>query len=285
MKIKTIDKIITNKINEWLDSIEGETLSGKSLKELVRDNCIVTGGCIASMLLNQEVNDFDVYFTNINIAKQLSDYYINIFNTTNKVLGSSFVEKDRLILTFPTYEDRKEKGLKTEDFHELGDTIVIKDDNKKDYRPIFISENAITLSSGIQLIVRFYGNAEEIHKNYDFIHCTNYWTYDKGLIINQQALESIIAKDLMYIGSLYPLASLIRIRKFINRGWTINAGQIVKMAYQVSKLDLNDVAVLKDQLIGVDLAYFAELLEAIMSIPINTKLNYGYLSRIIDKIF
>ena len=58
------------------------------------------------------------------------------------------------------------------------------------------------------------------------------------------------------MGSKYPLCSIIRTRKFIQRGYTINAGQYLKMAMQLNELDLKDVSVLQDQLIGVDSAYF-----------------------------
>src|SRR3546814_1364029 len=44
------------------------------------------------------------------------------------------------------------------------------------YRPVFMSTNAITLSDKIQIVLRFYGEADAIHENYDFVHCTNYWT-------------------------------------------------------------------------------------------------------------
>src|SRR3546814_4892538 len=43
------------------------------------------------------------------------------------------------------------------------------------YRPVFMSTNAITLSDKIQIVLSFYGEADAIHENYDFVHCTNYW--------------------------------------------------------------------------------------------------------------
>jgi hypothetical protein len=89
---------------------------------------------------------------------------------------------------------------------------------------------------------------------------------------------------LKYVGSKYPICSLIRLRKFIARGWQINAGQIVKMCLQVGDLNLHDVKVLEDQLTGVDVAYFAELLRKIKdSDP--AKINSAYLIEIIDRMF
>ncbi len=65
-------------------------------------------------------------------------------------------------------------------------------------------------------------------------------------------------------------------------------GQYLKMAFQVSKLDLTNIEVLEDQLTGVDVAYFNTLIEALQDhIARNSefKLEYSYLAAIIDKIF
>jgi hypothetical protein len=160
-----------------------------------------------------------------------------------------------------------------------------KDGKPLMYRPIFITSNAITLDGGIQVILRFYGEPDEIHENYDFSHCTNYWTsWDKKLVLRQKALECILGKELHYQGSLYPICSLIRLRKFIRRGWTVNAGQILKMCYQVNELNLNDMHVLEDQLVGVDVAYFVQLL-SMLSKAEPGEVDSAYVAELIDKIF
>jgi hypothetical protein len=90
------------------------------------------------------------------------------------------------------------------------------------------------------------------------------------------------------MGSKYPLCSIIRTRKFINRGWHINAGQYLKMCLQVNELDLNNIDVLEDQLIGVDSAYFMMLIDSIRNKQLtddNFELNNSYIISIIDKIF
>lgn len=70
-KPKTIEKIIQNKINHWVKSIDSEELRNKILNDY-----IVTGGAITSMLLGENPNDFDVYFHTAEIAKEVADYYI-----------------------------------------------------------------------------------------------------------------------------------------------------------------------------------------------------------------
>ena len=155
------------------------------------------------------------------------------------------------------------------------------------FRPVFISDNAITLSDKVQLIIRFYGDTDKIHENYDFVHAKCYYDYaENKLVLPQAALEATLSKTLMYEGSLYPIASLFRIRKFIERGWRITADQMHKMLWQVNELNLKDPAVLRDQLMGVDQAYMSELLRIIENEERLTKrIDSVYLAKLIDKIF
>ena len=161
----------------------------------------------------------------------------------------------------------------------------MQDHGKPSFRPVFLSTNAITLSDRVQIVLRFFGEPDAIHENYDFVHCTNYWTsWDNNLVLRQKALEALLARELVYIGSKYPVCSVIRLRKFIKRGWTINAGQILKAVMQISALDLTNIEVLQDQLTGVDCAYFCEVIAKLKeSDP--TKVNAAYLIEIIDRMF
>jgi hypothetical protein len=91
----------------------------------------------------------------------------------------------------------------------------------KKYQVAFFSQNAISLTEDLQIVLRFSGNVTQIHKTFDFVHATNYFTFEEGLVTNVAALESILTKSLRYQGSLYPLTS-VRMKKFIQRGWTVN---------------------------------------------------------------
>lgn len=169
--------------------------------------------------------------------------------------------------------------------------IADEKDTKKrgKYRVLFVTANAITLSDQIQIVLRFNGEVEEIHSNYDYTHCTNAWCSwlpeEERLVLRKDALVCLLTKELRYQGSKYPIASVIRSRKFITRGWTINAGQYVKMAYQIAQLDLNDPMVLEDQLVGVDSAYFSKLIAQLREQADPTHVDGTYLLSLIDKIF
>jgi len=318
MKAKTIRLVIRRKVDEWLASIEDEDLRAQ-----LKNKVIVTGGAIASMLLREKVSDYDLYLRDRDACVKLARYYVDRFKptTTKGIPCRIYVDEsqpDRVSVVIRSAGVASEGGTDRDyeyfEARELGaagayvgavmdDPGEIQDaydetkaaalatgdeDGKPQYRPIFMSSNAITLSNRVQIVTRFYGEPDQIHENYDFVHCTNYWrswgSDQDSLTLKPEALEALITKELRYVGSKYPICSLIRVRKFVGRGWTINAGQILKMAMQVSKLDLTDWRVLRDQLTGVDAAYFCEVLSKLKEHD-PEKLDGAYLIEIIDRMF
>jgi len=310
MKAKTIKAILTKKIKQWSETIEDE-----SVRKLVQKGTIVTGGCIASMLLGEDVNDFDVYLKDHETALAVAHYYVSKFKEKNgnpefnlevtdvdgrikigaKSAGVvSETSKDAPYSYFETGPDEKGTDYistvmtnpdEIADVHEDTEIQSLAAPEEKQYRPVFLSSNAITLSDKIQIVLRFYGPPAEIHGNYDFTHCTNYYTsWDGALTLKPEALESLLSRELRYVGSKYPICSVVRLRKFIARGWRINAGQVLKMAMQISELDLTSVAVLEDQLTGVDTAYFVQLIARLKEKD-PERINTAYLVEIIDRLF
>lgn len=352
MKAKTINAIVSAKMKQWWATIEDT-----DLREKVEKETIVTGGAVASMLLNEKVSDFDVYLQTFDTAKAVADYYVKRFHVERKggisvpvyvefappltgpeaaddaekiavVIGKDGKETPRRFgrywiagpegrvrivaksagvaseegteLDYQYFESRPPEEAQAyvddimgspSDADHVGGILDLGDEMKdapaaegKPYRPVFLSTNAITLANKVQVILRFFGSPEAIHANYDFVHCTNYWTKATGVVLNQPALESLLTRELRYVGSRYPVCSLIRTRKFISRGWTINAGQFVKMAFQVGGLDLENVHVLEDQLTGVDVAYFNQVISALKEKG-GERVDGAYLLTIINRMF
>ena len=256
MKTKTISAVLAKKLNAWTSTLPHD------LGQTVKRDAIFTGGCIASMLLQEEVNDYDVYFQNKKTALEVARYYATL--DLHIVVKE---EDDRIRLFIAS----------------SGESYPKVDTNKK-FQPIYFTSNAITLTDKVQIVTRFYGSPKDIHDNYDFVHCMNYWTRLDGLVLKTDALASLLTKELRYIGSKYPLSSIIRTRKFIKRGWTCNAGQYLKMCFQVSLLDLQDVKVLEDQLVGVDLMYFQMIIDELKRLG-DVSVDHSVLIKIIDRIF
>jgi len=339
MSMRIIKIILNKKFESWKESIKND-----KVRSLVEKNTIITGGCIASLLLKEEIKDFDFYFKDYETCLAVANYYTNEFISTHThlkiipsvdtnakdlegnprvririqsagVVGENTNDKQyqyfegRMTQSeldsslMPAGEEYIDEAMPPSMREQVQQTMSDGDEvdagqigslhgassEKGKFRPVFLTDNAITLSDKIQLIIRFYGQAEDIHKNYDFVHCTNYWDSEtKKLVLKPEALESLLLKRLYYIGSKYPLCSFIRTRKFIQRGWYIDAGQMVKICFQISKLNLEDLYVLEDQLTGVDQAYFTQMITYMRAEQVkdsNWVVDLPYLVSIIDKIF
>lgn len=304
MQNKTIKKILSEKILDWLS-----TIKDKEVRALAKRDVIVTGGSIASMIMGDKVNDFDLYFRTKKTTLAVAKYYVQEFSKAN---GYSYGREDafinvreetlqnclgedeeRVVIWVSSTGVAQENGFKERDESMMEQSEIEEveeqdeDDSKEKYRPVFLSENAVTLSNRVQVVTRFYGEPNEIHRNYDFIHaCCYYDHYNNVLETPVEALRSMQSKTLYYRGSLYPICSLFRTRKFLKRGWKIGAGEILKMSFQVSELDLSDLNVLREQLTGVDQLYMFQLYDALKkSNESGTEISSTYVGAIIDRIF
>lgn len=310
MNSKNIKRHLKAKLRDWIDHIDSE-----EVKKSVQENAIITGGALVSLLTGDSVHDYDVYFRTKEACITVAKYYVDKWNASHadkpvvlkwgKLSEREIGEDDDRIVCYV-----KSKGIADED--EKGGTQIAynfdstaqedeavgvehdpveaaEDDAKEKYRPKFITSNAISLSNKVQIVIRFYGEIYDIHKNYDFAHCTCAWSsWDNEVFLPQKALECIINKELYYIGSKYPLCSIIRTRKYLERGYHINAGQYVKMCMQLNELDLTDVNVLEDQLTGVDTAYFQMMIDELRKHQEESgsqKVDTTYAMELINKLF
>lgn len=301
MKRKIINTVITNKFNRWVKTLP----EVGNLREMVQKNTILTGGSITSMLLGEPANDFDFYFRNKETAYAVAQYYVAQFKAIKSAKRPD--HKVDASVTCDNFPGRikivvASKGVASTDDGFEGfdltdpesqawmDAIVgavekSKEKEPETYEARFLSANAITLSDQVQLVTRFYGDPDRIHENYDFVHCTNYWcSWNRELVLKPEALEATLTKELRYVGSRYPVASIFRLRKFINRGWRITAGQMFKICWQISELDLKDRDVLEDQLTGVDTSYFMAII-AILQKHNGERIDGNYLMKLMDKMF
>ena len=288
MRRRAISEALAKVHSEWCESIHDP-----DVRELVEKNTIITGGCITSMLLNEDVNDYDVYFTNKETTLAVANYYVNKYgskcNGSINVLDCADKENSDIDLLNGLFDDDRVYML-------ISSTGVSKYEktnsdvtDKIPYLPKVFTCNAITLDNDVQLIIRFHGDASEIHKNFDFIHATCYWESNNGdVTLPPKALESIVNRQLIYRGSKYPLSSIIRTRKFIQRDWNITGGEYLKMCFQLSLLDLTDVDVLSDQLAGVDTSYFMAIIEIIKKTQHDhpeRDIDSHYIGTLVDKFF
>ncbi len=324
---KTMKKVLIKKVKEWTDTIkdenvvkaihEGLVITGGCFPSMIHNQAPKDFDCyfrtketlltVAEYYINlwnsktaEQKNKLDkeakvFVLDGDNPSQELLDYYNIDELAESKSHMISNTPPERVKIIFPS-EGIVGDPKAVRAFEELGmieelDEIKadeILDKEKEKYFPVFLSTNAITLSNGIQIVVRFYGEPDVIHDTYDFVHTKAYFVLAEGqVVVPKSVYEMVINKTLVYTGSKYPVCSMFRVRKFIARGWTINAGQLLKMALQISELDLMDIDVLEDQLVGVDSVYFMHLIEQFRRQQANPefKLTTGYVLSIIDKIF
>lgn len=286
MNGKHIKQHLNRKLEDWLASIDDE-----KVQEAIKNNVIITGGAIVSLLTGDDVKDYDVYFKSKEALNIVAEYYVAKWNkeSTNKKAKVTEDKDERVRIFISSAGVAGDEEPDLENSEEYAESDKPKTKCKEKYRPKFLTSNAITLTDKIQVVVRFYGDVNEIHKNYDYVHCTCAWSaWDNELFLPSRALEAIINKELYYMGSKYPLCSIFRARKYINRGYTINAGQYLKMAMQLNDLNLKDVEVLKDQLMGVDSTYMQMLIDAIAAQKEkdeNFEIDSGYVIDLVNRIF
>lgn len=322
--VKTMNKIIGKKIADWLGTItdkelcklikENIVITGGCFPSMIQNESPKDFDCyfktkettkkVAEYYVSQwnEANkDKKKVFVldGAEPSKELLEYYHISALSESKSRMIANTPPERLKVIFPSsgVVGNPQEVRAGEELGDILDNITEIDETKADeiierekrkYFPVFLSTNAITLSDGIQIVVRFYGEPDKIHETYDFQHTKAYWTSATGTIIPNEVYDAVVNKTLIYTGSKYPVCSIFRMRKFIERGWRINAGQMLKICMQVSELDLTDIDTLEDQLVGVDSLYFMNLIEQFRRMKeknADWDLTPQYIISVIDKIF
>ena len=256
---KAIGRTIRSNVDDWIESVEDPYL-----QDYLKDNVIVAGGSIASLVQDEEPHDYDIYFRTEECLDLVINYYLDRSPIPGYVKDS--VRKGSPFF-YKCFEGKDE-------YNRLGK-----------YSVLCYSSSAITLKGDIQLVTCTFGEPSEVSGSFDYLHSQGVYDYrNDKVIITSGIIEAIKRRRLIYTGSRYPIASLIRMRKFIRRGYYINSGQILKIAFDINKLDLDDVRVLRNQLIGVDVYYFQALLDRLDKKDIDT-FDTSYIIKLIDEFY
>lgn len=313
---KNIKIHLAKKLTDWANSVDNPEIS-----EIILTKTIISGGSIVSLLNDEEPKDYDVYIKDLESLLKISNYYLDKYKNSYKKLDDNdensklkeFVDDNKSFCiqtcywnndkacwsviednNYGKYDDIRLRcfirsyGAAGEDVEaSLFSLNKIKSNNKDKYYPKLFTNNAITLSDKIQLVLRFYGNADKIRSSFDFVHTLCYYDNSENkLELPSRSLEAIINKELYYIGSKYPLCSIIRTRKFLKKSYTIDASQYLKMVLQLNEMDLTNIHVLEEQLIGVDSVYFYSVINKIKKdMKIDEKIDIYYLIKLITEVF
>lgn len=202
----------------------------------IKNELFITGGAITSLILDEEVNDYDIYFKNYKMCVEMMNLYAH----------SYFLDK---IVTYQV---------------EGNELTIKKDGSYYDEIVECATENAISFSNKVQLIIKYYGNPKDVCSKFDFKHSKAYYDYlTDEIYIDDDILECIKSRKLVYVQSQFPLNALLRANKFIKRGWKLDNGEIVKICFDLNKFDLSVPEILKQQLGGISGSYLNQVVDSL----------------------
>jgi hypothetical protein len=161
----------------------------ESLKEFGNEDafydCYISGGAIASILQNEIPNDIDLYFVSVKNAE-----YFKIFftNPQNKIKYS----------------------------------VVTSSDGRDSYNGphVFVSNNAATLASKLQLIYSKHGIPKNVTQTFDLLHCISWYSPSSDKLYTYHHIFDVIKNKQMIQNTKYPVSPK-RIAKFKSRGYSI----------------------------------------------------------------
>lgn len=265
MNKQKVEWHLRNVLKKWLNSISfnrlepwpgAKNLSSNDLRQAIEKSIIVSGGSIVSLLRDEEVNDYDIYFDDVAICECLVKYYIAVFhqncntedylfepkistfsNLDTKELGNpGKILLEKTVGGDPDELLKASKVLKRNSRYYGEELAASKEQAPKptSFDPMLISNRAITLQNKIQLVFTVCGKAPLIHYFFDFKHCMNDFTLEKGLSFNPESLECILTKELKYNRTLYPFDCMMRLKKLIAKGWNISNNELAKIMWDLT---------------------------------------------------
>ena len=202
-----------------------QKLIGKELWNLLtKANVILAGGSLTSLITKTEINDFDIYFRN---KKDIMFVLRHIFGNYN--------------------DDAYNYKINDNDILFLGNH----------YEAISLTSKSITFSiNNIQLqLIHFdyFNSPKEIFNSFDFYCNMIAYDFKTGKFSSDENFFSSVASREIEFNhkTKFPINSLIRTRKYIERGYSLSTKQYLKIALAISELNIKSWNELKEQICGI----------------------------------
>lgn len=203
----------------------------KMIELLKKHNGYVASGAITSVFTRKDINDLDLYFES---TKDL-DAFISACKMDKRYLAK--VDSENM----PDVYKR----------------------SMKDMMMTYQTTNAISFlycKRKFQVIKKFTGRPEEIFDHFDFTINMGAWMPDGVFWLYKDFFEDLAKRRLMInVNTFYPISTVVRVFKYIRKGYTIAGTEILKIMLQVHSLELSNFGVLKEQLEGIDTLFLKPL--------------------------
>lgn len=158
-----------------------------------------------------------------------------------------------------------------EDLNYMINNVMTETDSDGSYLYTLLGEtqNALTYKRGdslIQLIKKYFLPPEQLIEKYDFTMCQcAYDVTEDKFIMGKDFLYDLAKRNLRFTGNTeYPIASLYRMKKFLSRGFTISAIDIIALALSINNLHIETFKGLKEQLDGIDTMLLKDITDAFL---------------------
>lgn len=156
-----------------------------------------------------------------------------------------------------------------ESIEDLQSAIQYIRTNVKTDEESFVTECAFSFKRNglrIQYIKKIVGKPIELIKQFDFSICEcAYLPETKEFVMGEDFLADLCARRLRYnIDGKYPIASLWRLKKYIERGFKLPAIESIKLSLCINNLNIKTFRDLKEQLEGIDTLFLKELTDVLI---------------------
>lgn len=189
---------ITNQVGREIKIIE-QSLGGDLVHVLRESEAILAGGAITSLLTNQDISDYDIYFKN---KEGFSNIFRDIYGLNEDCLLSNW-------------------GVRV-----AGSTD----------KSIYTSYDSEEAAVQFILFDLFEGGAKEIFDSFDFTVCMFAYDFKEGrMYAHKDALKHTAQRHLhFHTGTAFPLISLLRFEKYRQKGYKTSQKEVIKAALSVA---------------------------------------------------
>lgn len=163
-------------------SLQMKKLGDQPVQGFFYDECIITGGCIASLFHNEPVNDIDVYAKDVKKMLHIKEY---ILGNRKNIKSTKGYPQDALDVP---------------------------------PRPL-VTDNAVTLTNDVQFV--YLGSANECRAKFDFVHCMPWFDIKTQKLYISEAQYIAIESKTLVLNIAGEAIKERRIEKYQKKGWKL----------------------------------------------------------------